>query len=92
MGLRDVVNPTAELFDAIVRSSVKLCDGLFGAVFLLRDGLVHLVAHDNVPPETLDAVREHFPATPTLEVAAGRLDRFAAEALAEVDRGETKEL
>jgi hypothetical protein len=26
------------------------------------------------------------------DVAAGRLDRFAAEALAEVDRGETKEL
>jgi signal transduction histidine kinase len=63
---------TQPVFDAIVRSSVKLCDGMFGAVFLLRDGLVHLVAHHNLPPEALEATRQLFPIPPTPDVASGR--------------------
>jgi signal transduction histidine kinase len=55
-----------------VRSSVKLCDGLFGAVYLLRDGLVHLVAHHNFSPEALEAARQQFPAPPTPAIGAGR--------------------
>jgi signal transduction histidine kinase len=60
------------VFDAIVRSSVKLCDGLFGAVYLLRDGLVHLIAHHNFSPEALEAARQQFPAPPTSSMGAGR--------------------
>ncbi|MDO8479108.1 MAG: GAF domain-containing protein [Candidatus Rokubacteria bacterium] len=63
---------TQPVFDAIVRSSVKLCDGLFGAVYLLRDGLVHLIAHHNFSPEALEAVRQIFPAPPTAAIGAGR--------------------
>ena len=63
---------TQPVFDAIVRSSVKLCDGLFGAVYLLRDGLVHLVAHHNFSPEALEAAGETFPAPPTPAIGAGR--------------------
>ncbi|HEV2055185.1 MAG TPA: GAF domain-containing protein [Methylomirabilota bacterium] len=63
---------TQPVFDAIVRSSVKLCDGLFGAVYLLRDGLVHLVAHHNFSPEALEAARQTFPAPPTAAIGAGR--------------------
>jgi signal transduction histidine kinase len=63
---------TQPVFDAIVRSSVKLCDGLFGAVFLLRDGLVHMVAHHNLPPEALEATRQIFPGPPSPDVGAGR--------------------
>jgi signal transduction histidine kinase len=60
------------VFDAIVRSSVKLCDGVFGAVYLLRDGLVHLVAHHNFSPKTLEALSQVFPAPPTPALGAGR--------------------
>jgi len=63
---------TQPVFDAIVRSSVKLCDGLFGAVYLLRDGLVHLIAHHNFSPEALEAARQTFPAPPTPAIGAGR--------------------
>jgi signal transduction histidine kinase len=63
---------TQPVFDAIVRSSVKLCDALFGAVYLLRDGLVHLVAHHNFSPEALEAARQTFPAPPTPAIGAGR--------------------
>ncbi len=63
---------TQPVFDAIVRSSVKLCDGLFGAVYLLREGLVHLVAHHNFSPEALEAARQTFPAPPTPAIGAGR--------------------
>ena len=63
---------TQPVFDAIVRSSVKLCDGMFGAVFLLREGLVHLVAQHNLPPEALEATRQLFPVAPTPDVGAGR--------------------
>ncbi len=63
---------TQPVFDAIVRSSVKLCDGLFGAVYLLREGLVHLIAYHNFSPEALKAARQTFPAPPTPAIGVGR--------------------
>ena len=63
---------TQPVFDAIVRSSVKLCDGLFGAVYLLRDGLVHLGAHHNFSPALLEGLRQVLPAPPTRALGAGR--------------------
>ena len=36
------------VFDAIVRSAVKLCNGLFGAVFQFDGERLHLVAHHNL--------------------------------------------
>jgi len=35
------------VFDAIVKSAVRLCEARFGAVFRLDGGLVHLAAHHN---------------------------------------------
>jgi signal transduction histidine kinase len=63
---------TQPVFDAIVRSSVKLCDGVAGAVYLLRDGLVHLVAHHNFNPAVLETLRQMLPAPPTPALGAGR--------------------
>src|SRR5262249_28818240 len=39
------------VFDAIVRSAVRLCDGMVGAVFRFDGELMHLAAHHNYPPE-----------------------------------------
>jgi two-component system NtrC family sensor kinase len=63
---------TQPVFDAIVRSSVKLCDGIFGAVYLLRGGLVHLGAHHNFSPALLEGLRQVLPAPPTRNLGAGR--------------------
>jgi signal transduction histidine kinase len=35
------------VFDTIARNATRLCDGRFGAVFQVRDGLIHLVAKEN---------------------------------------------
>ena len=38
------------VFDAIVRSAVRLCEALFGSVFRFDGEMLHLVAHHNCPP------------------------------------------
>jgi GAF domain-containing protein/anti-sigma regulatory factor (Ser/Thr protein kinase) len=43
------------VFDTIVQRAVRLCDGLFGALYRLHDGNVDLVAHANFTPEALAA-------------------------------------
>jgi GAF domain-containing protein len=50
------------VFDTIVRSAVRLCDGLFGALFQFDGELLHLVAHHNYTPEALEAAHRVFPA------------------------------
>ena len=49
------------VFDAIVRSAVRLCDARFANVFRLEGEVVHLVAHHNLPLEALDQFRRTFP-------------------------------
>jgi GAF domain-containing protein/DNA-binding response OmpR family regulator len=60
------------VMDAIVRSAVRLCDGLLGAVFR-RDGeLIHMDAHYNLSPEGVDEVVRAFPMRPRRDHATGR--------------------
>jgi GAF domain-containing protein len=49
------------VFDAIARGATRLCDGLFGGVFLCQEGAIDLVAHYNFTPEGLEAFRRVYP-------------------------------
>jgi GAF domain-containing protein len=52
------------VFDTIVRSAVRLCDGLFGSVFRFDGELLHLAAHHNYSPEALQALGDLLPMRP----------------------------
>jgi signal transduction histidine kinase len=60
------------VFDAIVRSSVKLCDGLFGALYRFDGNTINLVAHHNLSETGLVAIRRIFPTGANRETWAGR--------------------
>src|SRR5262249_10388497 len=49
------------VFDTIVRSAVRLCDGLFSALFRYDGELLSLVAHHNYTPEALAQARRLYP-------------------------------
>jgi GAF domain-containing protein len=69
------------VFDTIVRSATKLCDGLFGALVRFDGELVHFVAQHNFPPAALDEVRRIWPTRPSRISGAGRaiLDRAVVQ-------------
>ena len=78
--LRVISRSQAEVqpvFDAIVTSAVRLCDGLFSALFQFDGELIHQVAHHNFTPEALEAQHRVFPARPGRGLGAARaiLDR-----------------
>src|SRR5713226_117670 len=60
------------VFDTIVRSAVRLCDGLFGGLYRFDGELIHHVAHHNYTPEALEEVRRIFPARPNRGRGTGR--------------------
>jgi GAF domain-containing protein len=60
------------VFDTIVRSAVRLCDGLLGTAFQFDGELLHHVAQHNITPEGLEAVRRRYPARPTRALLTGR--------------------
>jgi signal transduction histidine kinase len=60
------------VFDTIVRSAVRLCDGLFSALFQFDGELLHAVAQHNFTPEALEATHRVFPARPTRALFTGR--------------------
>ena len=60
------------VFDTIARSAVKLCDGLFSALFQFDGELLHRVAQHNYTPEALDELHRVFPARPTRALFSGR--------------------
>src|SRR5215510_801530 len=60
------------VFDAIVRSVVRLCNGVFGTVFLYDGQVVTLAAVQNAPPEAVEALRRIFPTSPRPNMVAGR--------------------
>src|SRR5262245_30410871 len=65
------------VFDAIVESAARLCDGVFSALFSFDGELMHLEAGHNWTPEAFDLARGVLPAPPTRTLPAGRaiLDR-----------------
>src|SRR5216683_2707227 len=60
------------VFDTIARSAVKLCDGLFSALFQFDGELLHRVAQHNYTPEALEELHRVFPARPTRALFTGR--------------------
>ena len=60
------------VFDAIVASAARLCDAEFSAVTKFEDGLLHLVAMNNMSPEEAAAYRSIFPRAPGRNFAIGR--------------------
>jgi GAF domain-containing protein/CheY-like chemotaxis protein/HAMP domain-containing protein len=60
------------VFDTIVRSAVRLCDGLYGTGHRFDGELLHLSAHHNCTPEVLDALQRAFPMRPDRQMMSGR--------------------
>ncbi len=52
------------VFDAIAESSVRLCDGLFGAVYRFDGELMHFVAHYNFSRDALHLMQRQYPTRP----------------------------
>jgi GAF domain-containing protein len=75
-------NQLQPVFDAIVQSAVKLCDGLYGALNMF-DGekLLRPTAFHNYTPAALAAVERMFPTLPSRRQLTGRaiLDRAVAQ-------------
>ena len=60
------------VFDTIVRSVVRLCDGLFSALFRFDGALIDQVAQHNFTDEGLEEVRRIYPVRPTRDHGSGR--------------------
>ena len=60
------------VFEAIVESAARLCDAGFSAVARFDDGLLHLVALNNMSPEEAAAYHRLFPRPPARNFAMGR--------------------
>jgi len=60
------------VFDTIVRSAVRLCDGLFSALFRFDGELIHHAAQHNYTPEALEAVHRAYPMRLTRALGSGR--------------------
>jgi GAF domain-containing protein len=60
------------VFDTIVRSAVRLCGGLFSALFQFDGELIHHVANHNHTAEAIDEVHRIYPARPTRDLFTGR--------------------
>jgi GAF domain-containing protein len=53
------------VFDAIVASAVRLCDGLFGTLWQFDGELIHQVAQQNYTAEALEEMRRVYPCRPS---------------------------
>src|SRR5262249_1145972 len=60
------------VFDAIVGSAVRLCDGLFSGLYQYDGEVIEQVAHHNYSAEALDVARRIFPIRPNRAIAAAR--------------------
>jgi GAF domain-containing protein len=60
------------VFDTIVRSAARLCDGLFSALFQFDGELIHQVAQQNYNPQATEEVRRAYPRLPSRGRGSGR--------------------
>ncbi len=70
-------NDSDSVFKFILKDAVQLCEAAGGTLFVLGDGLLHLVAHHNYAGEALALMQGTYPLAPHRGTAAGRavLDR-----------------
>src|SRR5262249_23246143 len=60
------------IFDIIVRSAVKLCDGIIGAVLTFDGELIHSVALQTYSAEALATAQRLYPMRPSRQQLSGR--------------------
>ena len=65
------------VFDIIVQSAMRLCDGRYSGVYRFDGEIIHLVAQNHDRPEVVAAWAERYPCPPDRGSAVGRtiLDR-----------------
>src|SRR5262249_52318825 len=61
------------VFDAIAESAARLCEADFSGVSRFKDGLLHLVATNNLSPKEAAAYRSIFPRPPARDFVTGRV-------------------
>src|SRR5215813_6919365 len=61
------------VFDAIAASATRLCEAVNALVLRFDGQLLHLVAHHNVAPERLDALKRLYPGQPNRGGVSGRV-------------------
>src|SRR5688572_10535799 len=49
------------IFDAIIRSGTRLCDGAIGVVYRFDGEQISIAAHDRLPADGLALLAQHFP-------------------------------
>ena len=59
------------VFNTIMSSIVRLCDAKFCVAYRYDGGQLHIVAHDNLTPETLALLNARYPQSPSRETATG---------------------
>jgi signal transduction histidine kinase len=59
------------VFDAIVRSTLRLCGGKFCVAYRYDGEQVHMAAHHNMTAEALASIHQRHPRPPTMETATG---------------------
>ena len=60
------------VFETIVRSAVRLCDGFFGIAFRYDDHQLSIVAHQNFSSRAIENIARSYPAAASPESMAGR--------------------
>src|SRR5262249_43500133 len=60
------------VFDTIVRSALRLCDGLFSSLFQFDGSLLHPVSHHNYTPDALEQLHRAYPRPPDRGGGTGR--------------------
>src|SRR5215475_367871 len=60
------------VFDTIVRSAVRLCDGLYSYMGRFDGELIHFAAHHNYTPDGLRTAQQMYPMRPSREHLSGR--------------------
>jgi two-component system, NtrC family, sensor kinase len=60
------------VFDTIVRSAVRLCDGIIGALLTFDGELIHSVALHNYTAEALATAQRLYPMRPSRQQLSGR--------------------
>ena len=79
------------VFDAIVRNAVRLCDGLFGAVFRFDGELMHLAADHNYTPKAHQALQQMLPIRPQLDSPLTAARAIMARAVVQFEDVEDKD-
>ena len=60
------------VFDTIVKSVARLCDGMFASLHRFDGDLLHWVAQHNYTAEGLEAMRKRYPMRAGRDTASGR--------------------